>query len=77
MVQRRSKHEKTFQERPAEEAQRFQEAADRLPPGTARELLLRRVRQASTAAHIDDWLTSPGLQPPTSVKNLLTDQKAK
>jgi hypothetical protein len=25
---------------------------------------LRKARQAETAAHINDWLTSPGLQPP-------------
>lgn len=62
MVQkrRRVRHEKTFEERLAEEAQRFKEAADKLPPGTARELLLRRARQAGTAAHINEWLTTPG-----------------
>jgi hypothetical protein len=70
MVQqrRRIKHEKTFEERLAEEAQRFKEAADQLPPGTARELLLRRARQAGTAARINEWLTSPGLQPPEKIK---------
>jgi len=63
-------HDKTFQQRLAEEALRFKEAADQLPPGTAKELLLRRVRQAETAAHIDDWLNSPGLQPPTAIKEI-------
>ena len=29
----------------------------------ARELLLRRARQAETASHINEWLTSPGLAP--------------
>ena len=62
---RRIKHEKTFQERLAEEAHRFREAAEALPPGTAQELLLKRARQAETAAHMDQWLKSPGLQPPT------------
>ena len=62
---RRVKPEKTFEERLAEEAQRFREAAARTPPGTPRELLLKRVRQAETALHINDWLKSPGLQPPT------------
>jgi len=66
----RIKHEKTFQERLIEEAQRYKAAADLLPPGTARELLLRRVRQAETAAHIENWLSSPGLQPPTGMKIL-------
>ena len=64
---RRIKHEKTFQERLVEDALRFKEAADKLPPGTARELLLKRARQAETASQIDAWLTSPGLRPPTDL----------
>jgi hypothetical protein len=75
MKRRRIKHEKTFQERLAEEAQRFREAAQKLPPNShAQELLLRRARQAETASHMNEWLTSPGLQPPTALKNLLSDQ---
>jgi hypothetical protein len=38
-------------------------AAD-LPPGTEQNDLLRRARQAETAAHLDEWVNSPGLQPP-------------
>jgi hypothetical protein len=72
---RRIKHEKTFQDRLAEEALRFKEAAQKLPPSShAQELLLRRARQAETASHIDEWLTSPGLQPPKVLENLLSDQ---
>ena len=75
MKRRRIKHEKTFQERLAEEAQRFREAAQKLPPGShAQELLLRRARQAETASHMNEWLTSQGLQPPTALKNLLSNQ---
>jgi hypothetical protein len=55
---------KTFEEHLAEEADRFREAAKDLPQGMARELLLRRARQAETASHVSDWLRSPGLQPP-------------
>lgn len=73
---RRIKHEKTFQERLAEEALRFKEAAEKLPPGTqAQELLLRRARQAETASHIDEWLNSPGLRAPKSLENFLPGQK--
>jgi hypothetical protein len=62
---RRVKRDATFEERLAEEAIKFKEAAEREPPGsTARELLLRRARQAETAAHMSDWLRSPELQPP-------------
>jgi hypothetical protein len=60
----RVKHEKTFQERLAEEAVRFKELAAETPPGMQRELYLRRARQAETASHINDWLKSPGLQSP-------------
>ena len=73
---RRLKHEKTFEERLAEEALLFREAAKDLPPGShAQELLLRRARQAETASHINNWLNSPGLQPPKALENLLADQK--
>jgi len=59
------KRAKTFEEYLAEEAIRFKEAAEALPQGsTARELLLRRARQAETASHISDWLRSAGLRPP-------------
>lgn len=61
---RRTKHEKTFEERLAEEAARFSDAAQDLPPGMQRELLLRRARQAETASRMSDWLRSPGLQRP-------------
>lgn len=61
---RRIKQEKSFAERLVEEAQRFREEAEKLPPGMARELLLRRVRQAETASHVNDWLKSPGLRAP-------------
>ncbi|MGL9622418.1 hypothetical protein QRQ56_31035 [Bradyrhizobium sp. U531] len=57
---RRVKHEKSFQERLAEEAQNFREAAERAT-GSQRELYLRRARQAETASKINSWLSSPGL----------------
>ena len=61
----RKKHKATFEEQLAEEARGFKEAAERETPGSlARELLLRRARQAETAAHLSEWLSSPGLQPP-------------
>ena len=54
-----------FEERLAEEARRYKEAAERESPGSmARELLLRRVRQFETAIHLNEWVRSPGLQPP-------------
>jgi hypothetical protein len=40
-------------------------AAEKLPQGKEREDLLRKARQLETASHINQWLSSPGLQPPT------------
>jgi hypothetical protein len=73
---RRVKHIATFEERLAEEARKFKEAADKLPNGSkAQELLLRRVRQAETASRINAWLSSPGLQPPKAGEQLVANQK--
>jgi hypothetical protein len=64
-VRRRIKHRLTFEERLAQEAERFKEAAGKEVPGSlARELLLRRARQAENASQVSDWLRSPGLAPP-------------
>jgi hypothetical protein len=61
---RRTKHTQTFEERLAKEAARFRQAAEEAAPGLARELLLRRARQAETASRMNDWLRSPSLRPP-------------
>jgi hypothetical protein len=64
-VRQRVKHTLTFEERLAEEARRFKEAAEKELPGSmARELLLKRARQAETASRMNEWLSSPGLQSP-------------
>jgi hypothetical protein len=67
----RKKHSKSFQERLAEEAARFRDLAEQTPPGPQRELYLRRARQTETESQIDNWLTSPGLRPPTELKNFV------
>jgi hypothetical protein len=38
--------------------------AERLPPGPERHEMLKKVRQADVAAHLDDWANSPGLRAP-------------
>jgi hypothetical protein len=58
------KHQASFDERLAAEAQRLKEQAKSLPAGRDRETLLRKARQSETAAHINGWLMSPGLTPP-------------
>ena len=69
LQRKRVKHTATFAERLAEEAIKFREAAEQQAAGsTARELLLRRAQQAEAALHINDLLTSPGLQPPKALR---------
>ena len=66
MVQhrRRIKHVASFEDRLAYEAHRCKEQAKVLPHGQQRDMLLRKARQAETAAHISEWLSSPGLASP-------------
>jgi hypothetical protein len=53
-----------FDQRLAQEAHRLKERAETLPYGKERELLSRKARQLETASRINDWMSSPGLQPP-------------
>jgi hypothetical protein len=62
--QSRTAHTATFDERMASEAQRLEEQAKTMAPGKDREMLLRKARQTKTAAHINEWLSSPGLMSP-------------
>ena len=39
--------------------------AQKLPPGKDRDALLKKARQLDTASHINEWLSSSGLRPPT------------
>lgn len=57
-------HTATFDERMMNEAHRLEEAAKKMAPGKDREMLLRKARQTRTAAHINEWLSSPGLMSP-------------
>lgn len=47
-----------------DEAHRCEAEAQRLPPGHERDVLLKKARQGNTAAHLMDWVESPGLKPP-------------
>ena len=62
---RRHKQAISLRDRLAAWAKMVREQAARLPPGTERDAMLKRASQANTAAHLDDWANSPGLQPPT------------
>jgi hypothetical protein len=59
------KHTTSLEERIAERANDIKARAEALPPDSKeRALLERKARQADTFAHMQDWLTSPGLRPP-------------
>lgn len=60
----RTRHALSFDERLQRAADEAREAAKRLPQGHERDALLRKARQSETAAHINEWLMSPGLQSP-------------
>jgi hypothetical protein len=47
-----------------EDAKRLRKEAQGIPPGIERNNLIRRARQAETASHMTEWLTSPGLASP-------------
>jgi hypothetical protein len=53
-----------LQDRLALHALRLEEEAWSLPPGPEREAMIRRARQVETASHVNEWLSSPSLQPP-------------
>ena len=48
----------------AEEAKELRKVAEMLPPGPTRDRVLRKARQDETAAHMNEWLRSPGLKSP-------------
>ena len=50
-----------FEQRLADEARRLREKAKSLPHGRVRNELFRKARQAETASHLTEWLTSPEL----------------
>ena len=54
-----------FDQRLQQAADAARDAARLLPEGQQRELLLKKAREAETAAHINEWLASPGLRAPT------------
>ena len=64
MHRRRFKQTQSLEERLSEESKRLRAEAELLPPGARRDEMIRKARQAETASHLSEWLTSPGLRPP-------------
>jgi hypothetical protein len=60
----RSSQDQSFQDRLIAFAADARERAAKLGPSPEQDDLLRKVRQADIASHLDEWANSPGLQPP-------------
>jgi hypothetical protein len=54
-----------FDERLNAEKARIEAVLESTDPGRQRDLLELRLRRIDTALHIDGWVSSMGLQPPT------------
>jgi hypothetical protein len=63
-MQRRRSVPHTFEENLAAEKAKLEAQVAKLKPGPQKDALLRKIRQLDTAAHMSEWLSSPGLQPP-------------
>ena len=64
-VKRRHRRKQTvsFSERLQIAAREARQAAQKLPHGVEREVLLKKARQAETAMRIDGWLALPVSRP--------------
>ena len=60
----RNRPKAPLQDRLMLEAMRLKDEANELPPGPLRDARIRKARQAATASHVNEWLSSPGLQAP-------------
>ena len=65
-MQRRRSTAHTFEDRIAAEKARLEAQVARLRDSPKKDELLEKIRQLETASHINEWLSSPGLQPPRS-----------
>jgi hypothetical protein len=64
-MKRRRSVSHSFEDQIAAEKSRLETQAADIPPGPRKDALLEELRQLETASHVNAWLTSPGLQPPT------------
>jgi hypothetical protein len=54
----------TIEEKWHQQSEAAKSEAQKLPHGKERDALVRKARQLETASQINQWLSSPGLQPP-------------
>ncbi len=61
---KRLKQEQPLRVRLLLAASEARNAANELPPGRRREVILRKARDAEAAAYLEEWLSSSGLELP-------------
>ena len=64
MQQRSHSKSHSFQDRIAAEKSRVEEQLAGVSHGPQRDALVKKIRQLDIANHLNEWLMSPGLQPP-------------
>jgi len=59
-----------FEERIAAEKARLETQVAHLPHGPERDARRKQIRQLAVAVHMNEWMTSPALQPPTELSTI-------
>jgi len=55
---------KSLKDRLASFSKEAPDKASQLPPVAEKDGILGRAPEADTAAHLDEWMNSPGMRPP-------------
>ena len=63
-MQRRRSAPHTFEDKIAAEKAKLEAQVAKLKPGPQMDALREKIRQLETASHMNEWLSSPGLQSP-------------
>jgi hypothetical protein len=64
-MQRRRSAPHTFEDNIAAEKAKLEAQLADVKPGPQKDALRKKIRQLETASHMNEWLSSPGLQTPT------------
>jgi hypothetical protein len=64
-MQRRRSAPHTFEGNIAAQKAKLEAELADLKPGPQMDALRKKIRQLETASHMNEWLSSPGLQTPT------------
>jgi hypothetical protein len=64
MQQRIRSRPHSFEDQIATEKARCEQEIATVPCGPERDALIKKIRQLTTASHMNDWLRSPGLKSP-------------